>query len=341
MSKQEIEEILAFYHNSSTQDLARRADTVCRMNYGNAVYLRGLIEFSNHCHSDCLYCGIRKSNNKVVRYRMSKEEILDAVRMGKDCGLKSFVLQSGEDSFYTCDLLCDIIQAIKEITQGQAAVTLSCGIRSKQQYAQWKAVGADRYLMRFETSDPDLHERLRHGISLKRRLQALEDLKECGYELGSGYMVGLPGETEEMRVNNALLCHKLQLDMVGIGPFIPNQDTPLAGQGGGSIEMTIRAVSLVRLLLPKANIPATTAAGSIDPQGREKILQAGANVLMPNITPVLQKKNYLLYPDKICLDEDGLKCLNCLKYRVLSINKSISLERGDSLGIGMKNGLCE
>ncbi len=330
MTAEKTDNIIHFYQNSTTESLIQKSNKVCLQYYGKAVYLRGLIEFSNYCQMDCLYCGIRKSNNKVLRYRMTKKQILETVSRGISYQLKSFVLQSGEDSYYTCDLLCEIIQEIREISP-DVAITLSCGVRPKKEYAKLKEAGANRYLMRFETSDPKLHKFMRNGFPFEKRLEALSSLKECGYEVGSGYMVGLPGETEDIRIQNALLCHKLQLDMVGIGPFIPHQETPLAGQGGGNLQMAIRAVALIRLLLPKANIPATTAVGSIIADGREKVLQAGANVLMPNITPVDYKKNYLLYPDKICLDEDGLKCLRCLNLRVEAAGKSISWERGDSL----------
>ena len=220
-------EIIEFYKNAATNALVARADQVCRSVHGDAVWLRGLIEFSNHCVIDCLYCGIRRSNNKVNRYRLTEQQIVETAQTGFKHGLRSFVLQSGEDPFFTVQVLCRILEKIKILTNDEAAITLSCGIRKRAEYLALKSAGADRYLIRFETSDPQLHETLRNGISLKRRLQALYDLKELGYQTGSGYMVGLPGETEEIRINNALLCHELQLDMVGIGAFIPHPDTPL------------------------------------------------------------------------------------------------------------------
>ncbi len=310
--------------------LAKEADRICRENYGDEVYVRGLVEFSNHCSKDCLYCGIRKSNANVSRYRLLSDDIAGIVEEGLKRGFCTFVLQSGEDEYYDVKKLVSLTGRIKEMTGDRAALTLSCGIFTKAQYCELKRAGADRYLLRFETSDSALHEKLRNGISLERRLKALNDLKDMDFEVGSGFMVGLPGETGETRINNALLCKKLELDMVGIGPFIPHQDTPLKDASRQSIDLTLKTTALVRLLLPRANIPATTATGTLDTEGREKALGAGANVIMVNITPTDFKKNYLLYPGKICLDEDGLKCLGCIGKKIEVINKKLVMERGDS-----------
>ena len=332
-----IDEIILFYKNASTRELTARADGVCRETYGDEVYLRGLVEFSNYCGRDCLYCGIRHSNPAVKRYRMAPEEILESVRAGHKMGLKTFVLQSGEDEFFTTKVLSGIVEKIKEIAGGDSALTLSCGIRPKKDYAELKKSGADRYLIRFETSDPELHSYLRNGVSLKRRITALRDLRDCGFEVGSGFMVELPGESEEIRINNALLCRELELDMIGVGPFIPHPETPLKDSPQMPFELALRSVALVRLLLPFSNIPATTAAGSLDPEGREKMLAAGANVLMPNITPVEFKKNYLLYPNKICLDEDGTHCIGCMKIRVGAVDKTVVNETGFSKSFLMRS----
>lgn len=326
----EVLEIIDFYKKSSTDELSKRADEVCRSVYGDAVFLRGLIEFSNYCDKECLYCGIRHSNTNVHRFRLTEDEIIATVRDGYNSGLKTFVLQSGEDNWYSQKKLCYIIEEIKKVTDNVAALTLSCGIKTKSQYKELKSAGCDRYLIRFETSDESLHRYLRNGISLKRRLMALDDLKSLGFEVGSGYMVGLPGETEDIRINNALLCHKYGFDMVGVGPFIPHHETPLKDAPQEPIELAIRSTALVRLLLPKTNIPATTAAGTLDKNGREKILKSGANVLMPNITPTDYKKDYILYPNKICIDESGFQCVGCLSGRVKTVNKKLSYDRGDS-----------
>jgi biotin synthase len=325
-----VKKIIDLYKNTDLEELMKIADKICRHNYGDKVYVRGLVEFSNYCNRDCLYCGIRKSNDKVHRYRLDTDEILNIVLQGFNRGFKTFVLQSGEDGYYSIKKLATIVSTIVEKTNGEAAITLSCGIFSRDQYKELKKAGANRYLIRFETSDKDLHQYLRNGISLERRLKALYDLKDLGYEVGSGFMVGLPGETEDIRINNALLCKKLELDMIGLGPFIPHPDTPLRESKKESLALTLRATALVRMLLPESNIPATTATGTIDKKGREKALKAGANVIMVNITPTDFKKDYLLYPDKICLDEDGLKCLNCIGSKIKSIDKYLTMERGNS-----------
>ena len=324
------EEIIDFYRHASDPELFSRADHVCRENYGRKVFLRGLVEFSNHCTQDCLYCGIRKSNCNVHRYRLTEDEIVETVIEGYEGGFRTFVLQGGEDPCFTTERLCRLIARIKSIDD-DAAVTLSAGIRSRESFRSLKGAGCDRYLIRFETSDPGLHRYLRGGITLDRRLRALADLKDLGFEVGSGFMTGLPGETEETRVKNALLCHEYGFDMVGIGPFIPHPGTPLAGALQQPVELSLRAVALVRLLLPLANIPATTAAGTLDRDGRERMLSAGANVLMPNITPVRFKKDYLLYPNKICLEENGFESVEILGKKAELIDRELSFERGDSL----------
>lgn len=330
-----INELIDFYKNATTEELTNKADKVCRDNYGDKVFLRGLIEFSNYCRMNCLYCGIRKDNKKVNRYRLSNNEILDTIRYGYKNGIKTFVLQSGEDDFFTTKDICNLLDDIKSLFP-DVAVTLSCGVKKKSDYKDFKNSGADRYLLRFETSDRVLHNYLRSGFPFEKRIRALYDLKELGYETGSGFMVGLPQETEDIRIQNALLCHKLELDMVGIGPFIPHPDTPLKESIQQPIELTVRLTALIRLLLPKANIPATTAAGTLDKLGREKMLKAGANVLMPNLTPVTYKKDYLLYPNKICITEESESCISCLAKRVESVAKEISFERGDSISIKEK-----
>ncbi|MBN2442090.1 MAG: [FeFe] hydrogenase H-cluster radical SAM maturase HydE [Spirochaetales bacterium] len=310
--------------------LRKQADQVCREHYGNKVFLRGLIEFSNYCDMDCLYCGLRRSNKHVQRYRLEVPDILSIVKKGYNAHMRTFVLQSGEDPSYGINKLCELIKKIKIETNDEAAVTLSCGIRTKEEYKILKKAGADRYLIRFETSDSLLHVYLRNGITLKRRLQAIDDLKSCDFEIGSGFMVGLPGETKATMIRNALLCKELDLDMIGIGPFIPHHLTPLKYSVQSPIEQTLRLVSIIRLLLPEANIPATTSMGTLDPYGREKALQAGANVLMPNITPASYKKSYLLYPGKICLEENGFECINYLDPKIKSVGKEISFDIGYS-----------
>ncbi len=325
------EEIRLHYYNTPTEELVRMGGECCRSVHGPDVLLRGLLEYTNYCSSNCLYCGIRHDNSNVQRYRIDEDMLLEAARAGFDRGLRTFVIQGGEDSEYPVDRICRLIERIKEMTRGEAAVTLSCGMRSLDQYRSLKRAGGDRYLLRFETSDPELHRYLRNGSSLEKRLEALEYIREAGFQTGSGFMLGLPGESDETRLNNILLAQQLRLDMVGIGPFIPHPETPLAEASQEDIEMSIRGVALLRLALPEAHIPATTAAGSLVPDGRERMISAGANVLMPNLTPVTFKKDYELYPGKICLDESGIQCISCLSLRVKPLERELSFRRGDAV----------
>lgn len=309
--------------------LFARADAACRAVHGEKVFLRGLIEATNVCTRNCLYCGIRRGNERVARYRLSDAEILAAARAGFARGLRSFVIQGGEDPEFGAERLAGLVSALREETGGEAAVTLSFGTMARADYALLKSAGCDRYLLRFETSDPLLHERLR-GSSLAQRLAALEDLRSLGFEVGSGFMTGLPGATAATLAADVTLCAELGLDMVGIGPFIPHPGTPLGVSEGRGLEPCLRACAAVRLALPGANMPATTAAGSVAPDGRERMLAAGANVLMPNIGPTGNKRDYELYPGKVCLDEDGLACIGCLDLRVKTVGKLLDFSRGDS-----------
>ncbi|MEM5948325.1 [FeFe] hydrogenase H-cluster radical SAM maturase HydE [Spirochaetia bacterium 38H-sp] len=322
----------------SLDKLKSMADDACKNTYGDEVYLRGLIEYTNVCRMDCLYCGIRKSNDKVNRYRLDEDSILAAVEEGYGRGFRTFVLQGGEDPEWPAERLARLVAKIKELCNYEVAVTLSSGLMTKDDYVILRDAGADRYLMRFETADSKLHERLRGGISLRRRIQALLDMRDAGFELGSGFMCGLPGEDDEVMLKNLYLCKLLELDMIGIGPFIPHPDTPLKDAPQLGLERTLKAEAILRIILPGANLPATTAAGSLQPDGRERMLECGANVLMPNLTPVIHKKDYLLYPGKICLDEDGFKCVSCLSLRVASVGKKIVWDIGTSKNYKERNG---
>ncbi|MDC7222635.1 MAG: [FeFe] hydrogenase H-cluster radical SAM maturase HydE [Spirochaetales bacterium] len=325
------EELTDLFYHASTEYLMERAGEASLKIHGEAVFLRGLIEFSNYCNASCLYCGIRGPNGKVNRYRMNEEEILRAVEAGFAEGLRTFVLQGGEDIQWKTKRVAALVERIKKITGGQAAVTLSLGMKTREEYRQLREAGGDRYLIRFETSDPELHVHLRDGKTLDERLENLAWMGEAGFQRGSGFMTGLPGETPETRLNNILLCRELELDMVGIGPFIPHPDTPLGGAEQQGLDHALRGTALLRLALPQAHIPATTAAGSLVPDGREQMVRGGANVLMPNLTDVAYKKDYLLYPGKICLDESGLQCIGCLSLRVKTVNRKLSFDRGDAL----------
>lgn len=310
-------------------ELFRRADAACRGVFGDAVHLRGLVEASNACVRDCAYCGIRRSNGGAVRYRLDDAEILECVRKGRAAGLSSFVVQGAEDPEFGADRLARLGARLRGEFGGEVALTLSFGTMRRADYAALKRAGWDRYLLRFETSDPALHLALR-GAPLAGRLRALEDLRELGFEVGSGFMTGLPGTDESRLAADVALAARLGLDMAGIGPFIPHPGTPLGGAAPRGLGPALRAVAALRLLLPGANLPASTAVGSVAPDGRERALAAGANVLMPNIGPVGRKRDYELYPGKICLDEDGMKCLGCLGSRVASVGKRLDFGRGDS-----------
>ncbi|ORC31181.1 [FeFe] hydrogenase H-cluster radical SAM maturase HydE [Marispirochaeta aestuarii] len=322
-------------------ELSAAAMDLTRTHFGDSVFLRGLLEYSNHCSSNCLYCGIRRDNSRVERYRLDDRMIYAAVDSGFSRGLRTFVLQGGEDPEFGTDRMCRIVREIKKRTGGMAAVTLSCGILSREDYAALKSAGADRYLLRFETSDPELHRNLRDGVSLERRLKALDDLRNLGFQTGSGFMVGLPGEDDELVLRNIRLARELELDMIGIGPFIPHPQTPLAESPQVPLEKTLLATAMLRITCPKAHIPATTAAGSLEPDGRERMLRCGANVLMPNISPVEVKPHYMLYPGKICLDEDGLHCIGCLAGRVALVGRKLDFDRADGRVIHERAGAKE
>ena len=337
MNSIDTKEAIELFKYEQTDTLSKIANNITEKFYSNKVYIRGLLEFSNQCNLDCLYCGIRSSNYNVTRYRLTDTEIVETIRNGIDKGIKTFVLQSGENEIYNQKFLPMLVEKIRNLAGDKVAITLSCGLMTKDQYRELKNSGCNRYLMRFETSNEKLYAYIKNGQTLKRRLKGLEELKNLGFEVGSGYMVGLPGETIDTLIDNALLCQKLELDMVGIGPFIPHDDTPLKMTRSCHFDSVIRSTVLLRMLLPLSNIPATTATGSADDQGREKVLLSGANVLMPNITPTKYKKDYLLYPGKICLDESGFECIDCLSKRLKTIGKEISLERGNSLSFEIKS----
>jgi biotin synthase len=333
LSPAEITEL--FYH-AATEELTGLANLTCRRVHGREVLLRGLIEYSNVCTSDCLYCGIRHGNCQVSRYRMEETALLEVVQEGYCRGFRSFVLQGGEDPEYTTKRICRLVRRLKEQGRADVAITLSCGMLPKEEYLAMAQAGADRYLLRFETSDPQLHFSLRRR-TLEDRLKALEGIRVAGLQVGSGYMLGLPGETPEIQLDNILLCQRLQLDMIGVGPFIPHPHTPLRGARQQPLEDVIRSVALLRLALPEAHIPATTAAGSLVADGREQMLAAGANVLMPNLTPMEHKQNYLLYPNKVCLLEKGVEDIASLAGQLCPLGRQLSFARGDALRLQRKN----
>lgn len=311
--------------------LRQEAFALCRKYYGNKVYIRGLIEFTNYCKNNCYYCGIRRDNRNVRRYRLTEEEILSCCREGYELGYRTFVLQGGEDPYFTDERMTRLIRQIKE-NHPDCAITLSIGEREKESYRKFREAGADRYLLRHETAD-EAHYRSLHPqeMSLSHRMQCLYDLKGLDYQVGAGFMVGSPGQTLANIADDLLFLQRLQPEMVGVGPFIPHHDTRYADEKAGSVDMTIFLLSIIRILLPKVLLPATTALGTMDPFGREKGLLAGANVVMPNLSPEKNRKDYSLYDNKICTGEEAAQSIAALRKKVESVGCQVVTDRGDAL----------
>ena len=316
-----------------TPDLAaclfEKAVRIRKKYYGTDIYVRGLIEFTNYCKNDCLYCGIRCSNKNASRYRLTEEEILDCCGRGYALGYRTFVLQGGEDPYFTAERIESLVRQIRR-NHPHCAVTLSVGEHDKAVYQRWFEAGAERYLLRHETAD-QAHYALLHpaSMSLVRRMQCLRDLKDIGYKTGCGFMVGSPGQTSGCLAEDMLFLADLKPEMVGIGPFIPHKDTPFCDQSAGTLELTLFMLGLTRLLLPRVLLPATTALGTIHPEGRELGVLAGANVCMPNLSPVSVRKKYTLYDNKLCTGEEAAECSTCLAARMRRIGCEVVVSRGD------------
>lgn len=300
--------------------------------YGENVYVRGLIEFTNYCKNGCYYCGINRENQKTIRYRLTAEEILECCDNGWRLGFRTFVLQGGEDPWFTDERLIGLIHEIKG-TYPQCALTLSIGERSFESYQRLREAGADRYLLRHETAN-EAHYRQLHpkDMSLSRRKQCLRELKSLGFQTGAGFMVGSPGQTYEELGEDLIFLKELKPEMVGIGPFIPHHDTRFVNEAAGSVELTLKLLSVIRILLPTVLLPATTALGTLADDGRERGLLAGANVVMPNLSPKRNRKQYSLYDNKLCEGEEAMEGLNGLAQRVEAIGYHLSMERGDAIG---------
>lgn len=337
LSKEEFVRLLAISEKDDIDYLTERAKCVRDDIYGKRVFIRGLIEISNYCKNDCYYCGIRRSNKNAQRYRLSKEQILSCCENGYELGFRTFVMQGGEDAFFKDEVVCDIVSSIKE-RYLDCAVTLSLGERSTESYRKMKESGADRYLLRHETFDNTHYNKL-HPVELdpENRKRCLRDLKALGYQTGTGIMVGSPYQTLENIAEDLLFIKELNPEMIGIGPFIPHKDTPFKDFESGTMEMTLRLISILRLLCPKALIPATTALGTISPQGREKGILAGANVIMPNLSPKEDRKKYMLYNDKLSDGEEAAEGLNKLKESMRKIGYEIVEDRGDCIALKDKN----
>ncbi len=297
--------------------------------YGNTVYIRGLIEISNICKNDCLYCGIRRSNQNCSRYRLTEEEILACCKEGYELGFRTFVMQGGEDPYFSDDVLCRLIEAIKA-AHPDCAVTLSLGERSRESYARLKNAGADRYLLRHETADKAHYETLHpEDLSFDTRMRCLRDLKELGFQTGCGFMVGSPGQTTEHLAKDLAFVEAFSPAMCGIGPFIPQKDTPFGEEKAGSVELTCYLLSILRLMHPHLLLPSTTALGSIHPQGREMGILAGANVVMPNLSPTSVRKKYALYDNKAVDGSESAQCKAALERRMAAIGYEVVTHRGD------------
>lgn len=329
LTKSELAEIITGHTPETDEYLFAKARVVREKIYGKDVYMRGLIEFTNYCKNDCLYCGIRRSAKNAERYRLTEEQILDCCETGYGLGFRTFVLQGGEDGFYTDDKIVSIVSGIKEKIL-DCAVTLSIGEKSRESYEKFRKAGADRYLLRHETANSEHYRKLHpKELSLENRMRCLSDLKELGFQTGCGFMVGSPYQTAENLAEDLLYIHKLQPHMVGIGPFIPHHDTPFAEEKQGSLETTLLMLGLTRLIVPNVLLPATTALGTIHPNGREMGILAGANVVMPNLSPQDVRKKYLLYDNKICTGDEAAECIACLGRRMESIGYKLVSARGD------------
>jgi biotin synthase len=323
LSKEEIISLLN--SNNIDQELFNAADEVRKKYLGDDVHLRGLIEFTNICKRNCLYCGLRRDNTNLVKYRLTEEQILDFATKAKSFGYKTIVLQGGEDDFYTTDKIVKIIRGIKALG---LALTLSIGEKTYDEYKAYKDAGADRYLLRIETTNKKLYEELDPGMSHENRLNCLKILKELGFEVGTGVMVGLPNQTIESYADDILFFKEINADMLGIGPFIPNEDTPLSNAKGKELTMSLKVMAITRLLLPDINIPATTAMESLNKNGRLMALQSGANVVMPNVTEGEYRKQYALYPGKICTGDTPAHCRGCITGKINSIGRTVSTNYG-------------
>ena len=332
LSKSEYLELLQYWENEEVvKRLRTEAVSLRKQYYGDKVFTRGLIEFTNYCKNNCYYCGIRNGNCHVDRYRLTEDEILECCQMGYELGYHTFVLQGGEDPYYHDERMEHIIRAVKNQFP-DCALTLSLGEKSYESYRRFREAGADRYLLRHETADETLYRSLHpSSMSLKARKQCLFDLKELGYQVGAGFMVGAPGQTLEHLAEDLVFLQELQPQMIGIGPFVPHHDTIYAEEKAGSVELTLFLLSVIRIMFPKVLLPATTALGTMDPRGREKGLAAGANVVMPNLSPVKNRKLYELYDNKICTGEEAAECRGCLGRRVASAGYRLVEDRGDAL----------
>lgn len=326
---EEWKELISTYTAEDRAYAANIAREIAVNNFGRRIFFRGIIEFTNICRNDCFYCGIRKSNAGLTRYRLTKEDILECCRVGNELGYRTFVLQGGEDGYFTDEIMTDIVSEIKRRFP-ECAVTLSIGERSRESYERLKAAGADRYLLRHETADACHYGRLHPAqMSHEHRMQCLEALRETGFQTGCGMMVGSPYQTAELIAKDMVFLQEFQPEMVGMGPFIPHKDTPFRDQEAGSVELTLFLLSLVRIMKPDVLLPSTTALGSLNSDGRINGVLAGCNVVMPNLSPLSVRKKYMLYEGKAGIELGPQESLEALRAQMETIGYEVSSERGD------------
>lgn len=325
---EELEFILNNLDEESIQHLFKLSLKTKETHYSDTVFMRGLIEFTNYCKQNCSYCGIRRDNKEADRYRLDKEAILACCQTGYDLGYRTFVLQGGEDNYYTDAIMTDIVRAIHQHFP-ECAITLSLGELSYESYKALYEAGADRYLLRHETASSELYAKLHPGMSFENRRKCHQYLKKIGYQVGAGFMVGLPGQTNHDLALDLRYLKELEPQMIGIGPFIPHKKTPLGDYEGGTVDQTLILLALTRLLLPSVLLPSTTALGTLDNLGREKALKAGGNVVMPNLSPIEHREKYELYEDKICTGDEAAHCRKCIEGRINAAGFKVDMSRGD------------
>lgn len=330
-SKDDIISLLQTEDWYEVQSIYSKADEIRKIYCGNEVYLRGIIEFSNNCEQDCLYCGLRKSNTNLDRYRMSKDEITQTAQTISDLGIKTIVLQSGEDFLFTGKDIADIISSIK--AKLDVAITLSLGERNFEDYKLWNTAGADRYLLKHETANPKLYSSYHLNQSLQDRIDHLFYLKSIGYQIGSGNIIGLPQQNIKDIAEDIILCRELDLDMASFSPFIASPETPYRNQKNADINLTLKVMAVARIVLKNVHIPATTAIATLDEYGREKGLQVGANVIMPNFTPNPYRDKYAIYPNKKSVKDNPMYYPNCLENSITAMGRKIGIGQGHSLKI--------
>ena len=331
LTDEEFEQLILCEDKETIEYLAEKAREVRESIYGKEVYLRGLIEFTNYCKNDCLYCGIRRSNKNADRYRLTDEQILSCCDIGYKLGFRTFVLQGGEDAYFSDEVLIPLIKEIKS-KYPDCALTLSIGEREKDSFQRLFDAGADRYLLRHETADKEHYESLHPAeLSFDHRMQCLWNLKDIGYQVGCGMMIGSPNQTVKHLIKDLRFLQEFKPEMVGIGPFIPHHDTPFADRETGSVDITLKLLSIIRIMLPEVLLPATTALGTADGLGREKGILAGANVVMPNLSPTDVRDKYLLYDNKICTGDEAAECIRCMTLRVQKVGYEVVQKRGDHI----------